>query len=94
MKIGDRITVNMDQDSERQFDWENNIRINYEGFEDDVIQKIEAGNISSWKKYVGAKGVSLGIERFGESAPYKKIYEHLNLSVEKIVTTIQARLRK
>ena len=36
----------MDQDSERQFDWENNIRISYEGYEDDIIQKVEAGNIS------------------------------------------------
>ena len=62
--------------------------------ENSLVVTIEAGDISSWKKYVGAKGVSLGIERFGESAPYKKIYEHLNLSVEKIVTTIQARLRK
>ena len=45
-QIGDRITVAMDQDSERQFDWENNIRISYEGYEDDIIQKVEAGNIS------------------------------------------------
>ena len=45
-KIGDRITVAMDQDSERDFDWENNIRISYEGHEDDIIQKVEAGNIS------------------------------------------------
>ena len=35
-KIGDRITVAMDQDSERQFEWENNIRISYEGHEDDI----------------------------------------------------------
>jgi hypothetical protein len=45
-KIGDRITVQMDQDSERDFDWENNIRISYEGAEDDIVQKVEAGNIS------------------------------------------------
>ncbi|MFQ6604393.1 MAG: cell surface protein SprA [Fidelibacterota bacterium] len=45
-KIGDRITVKMDQDSERDFDWENNIRITYDGKEDDIVQKIEAGNIS------------------------------------------------
>ena len=45
-KIGDRITVLMDNDSERDFDWENNIRISYEGAEDDIIQKIDAGNIS------------------------------------------------
>lgn len=45
-KIGDRITVLMDQDSERDFDWENNIRISYEGNEDEILQRVEAGNIS------------------------------------------------
>ena len=59
-----------------------------------LIVTIEAGNVSSWKKYSGDKGISLGIDRFGESAPYKKVYEHLNLSVEKIVNTIQESLRK
>jgi cell surface protein SprA len=44
--IGDRISVNMDQDSERDFDWENNIRVSYQGKEDEIIQAIEAGNIS------------------------------------------------
>jgi len=69
-------------------------------FKKDIIDKeslivtIEAGNVSSWKKYLGSKGMSLGIDRFGESAPYKKVYEHLNLSVEKIVLAIQERLRK
>ncbi len=62
--------------------------------EDSLIVTIEAGNVSSWKKYLGKKGISLGIDRFGESAPYKKIYDHLNLSVEKILTTIQNKLRE
>lgn len=44
--IGDRISVSMDQDSERDFDWENNIRITYTGKEDEILQKIEAGNTS------------------------------------------------
>ena len=61
---------------------------------DSLIITIEAGNVSSWKKYLGSKGISIGIDRFGESAPYKKIYEHLNLSVEKIVLAIQEKLRK
>ncbi|MDC0881273.1 cell surface protein SprA, partial [bacterium] len=63
-KIGDRITVSMDQDSERQFDWENNIRISYEGYEDDIIQKIEAGNISlslPSTKYVTFSGKNQGL---------------------------------
>jgi len=58
-----------------------------------LIVTIEAGNVSSWKKYLGQKGLALGIDRFGESAPYKKVYEHLNLSVEKIVLAIQKNLR-
>ena len=62
--------------------------------QDTLIVTIEAGNISSWQKYLGEKDISMGISRFGESAPYKKIYEHLNLSVEKIVDTIQKQLRK
>ncbi len=58
-----------------------------------LIITIEAGSVSSWKKYLGKKGISLGIEKFGESAPYKKIYDHFNLSVEKIVPLIQKHLR-
>ena len=63
-KIGDRITVAMDQDSERDFDWENNIRISYEGHEDDIIQKVEAGNISlslPSTKYVTFSGKNQGL---------------------------------
>ena len=59
-----------------------------------LIVTIEAGNVSSWKKYSGEKGITLGINKFGESAPYKKVYEHFDLSVEKIVNTIQKQLRK
>ncbi len=59
-----------------------------------LIVTIEAGNISSWKKYSGKEGLSLGIDKFGESAPYKEIYDHVNLSAEKIVLSIQERLRK
>ena len=56
---------------------------------DSLIVTIEAGNVSSWKKYIQVtRGISLGINKFGESAPYKKIYEHFNLSVEKIVKAI------
>ena len=71
-----------------------------ENYKDDIIDKdscivtIEAGSVSSWKKYSGDKGVSLGIDKFGQSAPYKKVYDHFNLTEEKIVNIIQAVLRK
>ncbi len=45
-KVGDRISILVDQDSERDFDWENNLRIIYTGKEDDIVQKVEAGNVA------------------------------------------------
>lgn len=45
-RIGEKVTVNVDQDSERAFDFENNIKLNYTGFEDDILKKVEAGNIA------------------------------------------------
>ena len=42
-----------------------------------------------WQKYIKSKGINLGIDRFGESAPYKDLYNHFNLSEEKIVNFIQ-----
>ena len=40
---------------------------------------IEAGSIDCWKKYVGDRGVSFGIDEFGKSAPYKDIYRYFGL---------------
>lgn len=45
-KIGDRISILVDQDSERDFDFENALKIIYTGEEDDIVQKIEAGNVA------------------------------------------------
>jgi len=45
-KIGDRISIQVDQDSERDFDFENNMEIFYNGNEDEIVQRVEAGNIS------------------------------------------------
>jgi transketolase len=46
---------------------------------------IEAAHPMSWQRWVGDSGIVLGIERFGASAPYKEIYTHLGLTVDKLV---------
>ena len=46
---------------------------------------IEAGHPMSWYRWVGDNGAVIGLERFGASAPYERIYEELGLTVEKIV---------
>ena len=58
-----------------------------------IIITIEAGNTSSWKKYVGEKGATLGIDSFGESAPYKEVYDKFNLTSDKIVMLVQKMLK-
>jgi transketolase len=46
---------------------------------------VEAAATLGWHKWVGSAGIAMGIDRYGESAPYKEVYEHLGLTVEKIV---------
>ena len=46
---------------------------------------IEAGTTDIWKKYVGKKGISFGLNDFGKSAPYKDIYKHFKLTTDDIV---------
>lgn len=63
-KIGEKVTVNVDQDSERTLDFENNIKLRYKGFEDEIIQSIEAGNISlslPATRFVTFSGKSTGL---------------------------------
>jgi transketolase len=55
----------------------------------DIPQRIaiEAGTTAIWYKYVGHIGKIIGIDRFGESAPYQDVYQALGLTVENIITT-------
>jgi transketolase len=52
---------------------------------------IEAGVTLGWQKYVG-DGLTIGLDRFGASAPAEVLFEHFGFSVEKIVPQITARL--
>jgi cell surface protein SprA len=45
-KVGDKVSVEIDQDSERVFEFENAVKLEYTGYEDEIIQSIEAGNVS------------------------------------------------
>ena len=46
---------------------------------------IEAGVTQGWEKYAGCRGIALGINRFGASAPYEIIYRELGLTPEAVV---------
>mgnify|MGYP003345102976 FL=1 len=62
--------------------------------ENSLIITLEAGSVMSWQKYIKNKGTNLGIDKFGESAPYKEVYKHFKLSEEDITNFIQKKLRE
>ncbi len=62
--------------------------------ENSLIITLEAGSVMSWQKYIKNKGSNLGIDKFGESAPYKEVYKHFKLSEEDITNFIQKKLRE
>ena len=55
---------------------------------------IEAAHPMSWQRWVGSNGVALGVERFGASAPYERIYTELGLTVDKVVAAARGLVRK
>ena len=46
---------------------------------------VEAAAPQPWYRWVGDHGAVLGLERFGASAPYQRIYREVGLTVENVV---------
>ncbi len=46
---------------------------------------IEAGITETWWRYAGAGGRVIGLDRFGESAPADKLFEHFGFSTDNVV---------
>jgi transketolase len=53
---------------------------------------VEAGHPMSWYRWVGDRGVVMGIEGFGTSAPAKDLFPHFGLTPERVVERAQALL--
>lgn len=49
---------------------------------------VEAGVSFGWERWVGERGKILAIDRFGASAPYQQVYQHLGLTVDAIVDAV------
>jgi transketolase len=62
--------------------------------ENTLVITLEAGSITHWQKYIKNKGFNLGIDHFGESAPYKEVYDRFDLTEDKITNFIQKKLRE
>jgi len=46
---------------------------------------VEAAAPQSWYRWVGERGAILGLDHFGASAPYQRLYKEFGLTVDKVV---------
>lgn len=53
---------------------------------------VEAGVADFWYKYVGLQGKVVGLNRYGESAPYQDVYQALGLTVEHVEKAVKSLL--
>jgi transketolase len=53
---------------------------------------VEAGITHGWERYVGEKGLSVGVDTYGASAPDKVLFEKYGLTVANVVAQAQKSL--
>jgi transketolase len=54
---------------------------------------IEAGATFGWERYVGPRGLAIGLDRFGASAPAEDLFKRFGFTAEAIVPQIIAALK-
>ncbi|MDF0607491.1 transketolase [Wolbachia endosymbiont of Onchocerca gibsoni] len=59
---------------------------------DSIKVAIEAGSEIGWHKYIGSNGIFVGMESFGESAPYKVLYKYFNINADYVVKCVCEKL--
>ena len=47
-----------------------------------------SGVTTGWQKWVGMEGKTIGVDTFGASAPYAKIYEEYGLTAKAVVQAV------
>jgi transketolase len=50
---------------------------------------VEAGITFGWERWVGENGESVGVDRFGASAPAERIYKELGVTAEAVADALR-----
>ncbi|MBN8705686.1 MAG: cell surface protein SprA [Bacteroidetes bacterium] len=69
--VGDKLQISADWSTQRTFEYENSLRIVYTGYEDEIVQKIEAGNVSltTPTRYVQGSSALFGLKSTMQIGP-------------------------
>ncbi len=55
---------------------------------------VEAGRSLGWERYVGCDGAIIGVDRFGASAPFQRLYTEFGLTAERIVAAVKEQVAR
>jgi transketolase len=55
---------------------------------------VEAGITAPWKLFVGDAGASIGVDHFGASAAYQKLYEEFGITAERVAAAARDSLAR
>ncbi|MCE1188148.1 MAG: cell surface protein SprA [Ignavibacteria bacterium] len=68
--IGDKLHISADWNTERTFEYENQLKIKYTGYEDEIVQSVEAGNVSlQGASLVGSSDALFGVKAAFQLGP-------------------------
>jgi transketolase len=59
---------------------------------DALLVSVEAGVTLGWERYTGNRGLNIGVDSFGASAPIEALYDHFGLTAPKVAARVRARL--
>ena len=67
-----------------------------DGYREEVLPhavlkvSVEAGSTMGWERWVGSDGVSIGIDRFGASAPWQEMYRQYGITAAAVRDAVRA----
>jgi cell surface protein SprA len=69
--IGDKLNILADWNTKRTFEYENQLKIKYTGYEDEIVQSVEAGNVSlaTPSAFIGSSQALFGIKARFQMGP-------------------------
>ncbi|HEY4613088.1 MAG TPA: cell surface protein SprA, partial [Bacteroidota bacterium] len=72
-EIGDKLKIDADWNTSRQFEYENQVKVRYTGYQDDIVQSVEAGNVSlgTSSSFVSSNQALFGVKAAFQFGPLK-----------------------
>jgi len=72
-EIGDKLKIDADWNTQRTFEYENQLKVRYTGYEDDIVQSVEAGNVSltTNSSFISSSQALFGIKAGFQFGPLK-----------------------